>query len=186
MVKDALSLPDDAELIARAQGGDAQAFGELYQRYLNPIYRYIRARVAEDQTAEDLTELVFLRSFEVISRYKERGLPYSAFLYQVARNLLIDHYREQREELELEDVDQMAAPAKGMDERFVQVERIKAIENALADLPSDYQEVIRLRVVLAMPTTTVAEWMGRSEGAVRVLLFRALKTLRGRLDEHEK
>jgi RNA polymerase sigma-70 factor (ECF subfamily) len=186
MVKDELSLPDDAELIARAKGGDTQAFGELYQRYLNPIYRYIRARVAVDQAAEDLTEMVFLRSFEVIHRYKERGRPYSAFLYQVARNLLIDHYRKKREELELEDVDQMAASTKSMDERFVQVERIKAIENELADLPSDYQEVIRLRVVLALPTTTVAEWMGRSEGAVRVLLFRALKTLRGRLDEHER
>ena len=71
MVEDINPLPADAELIAQAKAGQIEAFGELYQRYLDPIYRYIRIRVAEDNIAEDLTELVFLRAFEALRRYKE-------------------------------------------------------------------------------------------------------------------
>src|SRR3990172_6387302 len=118
----------DAELIALAQTGESEAFGELYRRYLDPIYRYIRVRVGENRLAEDLSEMVFLRSFESLGKYKERGHPFSAYLYRVARNL---------------------------------------------------------RVVLGLTTAEVAVWMGRSEGAVRVLLHRALKSLREQLADAE-
>ena len=74
------TLPEDAELISRAQDGEVEAFGELYKRYLGTIYRYIRVRVSEDLVAEDLTEVVFLRSFERIEQYKELRLPLSSFL----------------------------------------------------------------------------------------------------------
>ena len=178
-------LEDDAELIARVQSGEVEAFGDLYQRYLDLIYRYIRVRVVEDRVAEDLTEVVFLRSFEALGRYKERGRPFSAFLYQVARNLLVDHYRQRKEEVSIEDVNQMATSAPAVDEQVIQSERIREIEHALTSLPSDYQEVIRLRVILALSTEDVAAWMGRSEGAIRVLLHRALTTLRRRLVESD-
>jgi RNA polymerase sigma-70 factor (ECF subfamily) len=186
MVEDAHTLENDSELIARAQGGEVEAFGELYQRYLDLIYRYIRVRVAEDRVAEDLTEAVFLRSFEALGRYKERGRPFSAFLYQVARNLLVDHYRQKKEEVSIEDANQMATSAPAVDEQVIQSERIREIGHALASLPSDYQEVIRLRVILALSTADVAAWMGRSEGAIRVLLHRALAALRRRLVESDE
>ena len=70
----------DAELIDLAQRGESEAYGELYRRYLDPIYRYIRIRVGEDRLAEDLSEMVFLRSFESLGKYKERGHPFSAYL----------------------------------------------------------------------------------------------------------
>lgn len=186
MGEDAYALENDAELISRAQGGEVEAFGELYQRYLDLIYRYIRVRVAEDRVAEDLTEVVFMRSFEALGRYKERGRPFSAFLYQVARNLLVDHYRQQKEEVPIEDANQMATSATAVDELVIQDERIRAIGHALTHLPADYQEVIRLRVILALPTADVAAWMGRSEGAIRVLLHRALTDLRRRLIESDE
>lgn len=186
MVEDINPLPADAELIAQAKAGQIEAFGELYQRYLDPIYRYIRIRVAEDNIAEDLTELVFLRAFEALSRYKERGKPFSAFLYQVARNLLVDHYRQQKREVPLEDADDMAATDSTIDEHIMRSERIEMLQRVMVDLRPDYQEVIRLRVILALPTATVAEWMGRSEGAVRVLLHRALNSMRERLVEDDE
>lgn len=181
MVEDINPLPADAELIAQVKDGQIEAYGELYQRYLDPIYRYIRIRVAEDIIAEDLTELVFLRAFEALDRYKERGRPFSAFLYQVARNLLVDHYRQQKKEVPLEAADDMAVTDSSIDEHVIRSERIMMLQQTMADLRPDYQEVIRLRVILALPTATVAEWMGRSEGAVRVLLHRALNAMRERL-----
>src|SRR3989337_814471 len=93
----------DFDLISRAQSGDADAFGELYLRYVNPIYRYIRMRVGDTQVAEDLTEMVFLRSFKSLPDYRERGHPFSAFLYRVARNMLIDHYRTKTSDAALDE-----------------------------------------------------------------------------------
>lgn len=173
----------DSELISRAQSGDADAFGELYLRYLNPIYRYIRMRVGDNHTAEDLTEMVFLRSFESLPGYRERGHPFSAFLYRVARNMLVDHYRSNRAEVPLEEADLREGEHAGLEEGVIRRDRDQAILSAISSLPFDYQEVIRLRVAMALPTPTVAEWMGRSEVSVRVLLHRALKALRKKVDE---
>jgi RNA polymerase sigma-70 factor (ECF subfamily) len=180
------TLPEDSELISRAQSGEVEAFGELYKRYLDTIYRYIRVRVAEDLIAEDLTEIVFLRSFEKLERYKERGLPFSAFLYRVARNLLVDHYRQQQGDAPLEDMDRIGISEPALEDSVITSESIQEVQQALTSLPPDYQEVIRLRVILDLPTATAAAWIGRSEGAVRVLLHRALKALRVRMNESEE
>jgi RNA polymerase sigma-70 factor (ECF subfamily) len=174
----------DAELIVRAKHGESDAFGELYQRYLDPIYRYLRVRVSDDSLAEDLSEMVFLRAFESIGSYRERGHPFSAYLYRVARNLLVDHYRR-RPEVGLEELLELNGGAD-VAAQAAQRDQLRAVRAALAGLPEDYQEVIRLRVVLALSTTETASWMGRSEGAVRVLLHRALKSLRERLADVEE
>jgi len=173
----------DAELISRAQAGEVEAFGELYERYAVLIYRYVLARVNAESDAEDLTEIVFLRAFEALHRYKERGRRFSAFLYQVARNALIDHYRQQRKTESIEAVERLPSLGPEPDERLLAEERSVGLKKALAEIPEDYQEVIRLRILLSMPTATVGEWLGRSEGAVRVLLHRALKSLRKQMVE---
>ncbi len=178
---DVSQLPD-AELIARAQRGDTECFGQLYERYVDQIYRYVRTRVADDQDAEDLTENIFVKSYESLGTYEERGWAYSAFLYQVARNLLVDHYRQATPEQPLDASEPLEAADPGLEERLTEHEDIVRIKGALAELPDDYQEVIRLRVLLDLPTSTAAEWMGRSEGAARVLLHRALKILRQKLE----
>jgi RNA polymerase sigma-70 factor (ECF subfamily) len=174
---------EDATLISLAQAGDVEAFGTLYRRYLDPIFRYVRVRVGNEQIAEDLTETIFLRAYENLSRYKERGKPFSAFLYQVARNLLVDYYRKQDKEVSLESAERVPKDLPTMDDQIIQDERLRDIYCALDGLPPDYQEVIRLRVMLGMPTSTVSTWMGRKEGATRVLLHRALQALRRRLGE---
>lgn len=177
--------PTDAELVARAKAEETEAFGELYTRYVDLIYRFVRSRVSSDVDAEDLTEVVFLRSFKAVGRYEERGLPFSAFLYQVARRVLVDHYRKVKDEVPLEEASLVGTANRAMDERMARNERSAELTHALAKIAPDYREVIRLRVLLAMPTATVAVWMGRSEGAIRVLLYRALKALREEMVEDD-
>ncbi|MGH2619140.1 MAG: RNA polymerase sigma factor, partial [Anaerolineales bacterium] len=148
--------------------------------YLDPIYRFIRMRVDGERDAEDLCETVFLRTYEALDRYEDRGHPFSAYLHQVAKNLLADYYRH-HSKLEPEGELESAGDESGGDRD--QQEELLAIAQALGQLPEDYREVIRLRVVLELPTETVASWMGRSPGAVRVLLHRALRELNQNLDE---
>ena len=186
MVEETHTSPDDAQLIALVQQGEIEAFGELYTRYLDTIYRYVRLRVHDDRAAEDLTEEVFLRAFKALGTYEERGLPFSAFLFRVTKNLLADHYRRQPEEISLEDADQVPLTATGLDETLIEMERRKALYHAIFGLPPEYQEVIRLRVILGMSTTNAAAWMDRSEGALRVLLHRALKALREQMIRNDE
>ncbi|MGD2163165.1 MAG: sigma-70 family RNA polymerase sigma factor [Anaerolineales bacterium] len=172
------TLATDADLIKLAQHGEVEAFGQLYERYLDRIFRYVRSRVGQEHVAEDITELVFLRSFESLDSYEERGHPFSAYLYQVARNLLVDHYRQPDDEVPLQKV-QNTEPSDGDSEKLaIQSERLEVLVEALAQLPDEYQEVIRLRILMQLPTADTAEWMNRSDGAVRVLLHRAMKALK--------
>jgi RNA polymerase sigma-70 factor (ECF subfamily) len=177
-----LSELPDAELITRAKRGETESFGQLYERYVDQIFRYVRTRVSDDQDAEDLTENIFVRSYESLETYEERGWAYSAFLYQVARNLLVDHYRQPKAEQALDDSEPLEAGEPGLEERLTDQEDVVRIKGAMIRLPDDYQEIIRLRILLDLPTSTAAEWMDRSEGAARVLLHRALKALRQELE----
>lgn len=168
----------DADLVARARKGEVEAYGELYRRHFDPIFRYLRSRLDDDANAEDLAGIVFLRAYHSLGRYRERGHPFSAYLYQIARNALVDHFRRVRREVDLEEAANLAAPGAAPDEVLARQGEVAAMNRALAALSPDHQEVIRLRVLLALSTAETAQWMGRSEGAARVLLFRALKALR--------
>jgi RNA polymerase sigma-70 factor (ECF subfamily) len=175
----------DADLVARARKGEAGAFGELYRRYFDPIFRYLRLRTQREVDAEDLAATVFLRAYQSLGRYRERGWPFSAFLYQVARNALADHYRTKRPEADLEQAEDVGTAPRGLDEELEMAEQVRLVQSLMAGLPTDYQEVIRLRILLGLSTEASAHWMGRSEGAVRVLLYRALSALRTKMGDGE-
>jgi RNA polymerase sigma-70 factor (ECF subfamily) len=183
MIETPQSEPSDAILVEQAKGGDAEAFGVLYRRYVDPIYRYLFIRLGDSKEAEDLTEDVFFRSFQALGTYRERGWPFSAFLYQVTKNVLIDHYRQAKGEFELETAEPAVETLRPLDEHIIRGERLTDLHRAMNELPANYREVIILRIILAMPTTVVANWMNLTEGATRVLLHRALASLRGRLQE---
>ena len=174
---------DDSELISLIKKGEIEVFGILYERYLNLIYRYIRCRVSEEHSAEDLTEVVFLKAFEALDRYQERGWPFSAFLYQIARNQLADHHRGQPNEVSLEEAQDLESTDADMDERVIVDEKVRGMQEALEELPEDYQEVIRLRLLLDLTTTEVAVHLNRSEGAIRILLHRAIAALRKQVSQ---
>jgi RNA polymerase sigma-70 factor (ECF subfamily) len=168
----------DGDLISSAQAGNSEAFGELYRRYLPQIYGYIRLRVDTERDAEDLAETVFLRSFQAIQRYEDRGVPFTAFLYKVARHAVVDSYRSRSSSLPLEEAEKQPDDAPGAESSLMDLEQKAEALAALGRLPERYQEVIRLRVLLDVPTEKVALWMGSTPTAVRVLLHRALKALR--------
>ena len=173
----------DAILVALARDGNSEAFGNLYRRYVDPIYRYLMTRLGESKEAEDLTEDVFYRSFQALGPYRERGWPFSAFLYQVAKNVLIDYYRRQKPEGGLSLPEPTLESLRPLDEQVIRDEQLRDLRRAMDEIPLNYREVIILRIIMAMPTSTVANWMNLTEGATRVLLHRALAALRGRIQE---
>lgn len=170
----------DGTLVHAAQGGDARAFGELYDRYRQPLYRYCLARSGSPHEAEDLVSEVFLKAMESLARYRDQGLPFIAFLYRVARNAAIDRTRKERStslfEMTVEprsghDVEGDAARASDMDVVLVALRRIKP----------EYREVILLRFVEGYSAADVAKLLDKAEKAVWNLQQRGLERLRAEL-----
>ncbi|MEP7003363.1 MAG: RNA polymerase sigma factor [Chloroflexota bacterium] len=167
----------DAALVQAAQAGDARAFGELYERYRQPLYRYCLARSESPHEAEDLVSDVFLKAMESLTRYRDQGLPFIAFLYRVARNAAIDRSRKAKGsslfEMTVEprstvDVEGDAARSLEMD----------AVLGAMRKIKPEYREVILLRFVEGYSAADVAKLLEKGEKAVWNLQQRGLERLR--------
>jgi RNA polymerase sigma-70 factor (ECF subfamily) len=167
-------------LVQQAQSGDAYAFGLLYERLLDRVYRYFVYHTHDPVLAEDLTEEVFLRAWQALPRYEERGIPFIAWVFRLARNLLVDHAR--RAKVRQASLQRLrVAPPDGPEELAVQWEQLQAVREALQGLSQDHRQVIFLRLIEGYSTPEVAAMMDRSEPAVRALLYRALQALRSAL-----
>lgn len=160
-------------------------FGDIYDQYIDKIYRFIFLKVNSEDIAKDLTSETFLRGWKA---YKKSGNPHpieniQAFLYQIARNLVIDHYREKgkRDFISVEDVS-IIDPGPGIEERAALSSDMGQIKVVLAGLKDDYQNVIIWRYLDELPVSEVAKLLGRTEQATRVLLHRALKSLHQKLN----
>lgn len=170
-------------LVLRAIRRDPDAFGELYDRYVDGIYRYLAFRVRNPTDAEDLAEQVFLRAWQAIESYRPTGRPFSAWLYSIARNLVIDHFRAARPNAELPE--DTLAPA-GFAEPATILDQTLAMDRfreSLQKLTSDQQQVIILRFIEGLGYEDVAEAIGKTSGTVRVIQHRALAKLRQLLEE---
>jgi RNA polymerase sigma-70 factor (ECF subfamily) len=175
---EAATRVDEAELISQAVGGDAEAFGDLYARYLDRIYRYVLYKVGEEKRAEDLTEQVFLRAWEAIGRYESRGFPFSSWLYRIAHNAVVDHYRTAKHERPLESVVfTLADDSLGPEETLIRKREVSRLLNALTHLSEEKQELIILRFVEGLSHAQVAQILDKSEEACRVMQHRALARL---------
>jgi RNA polymerase sigma-70 factor (ECF subfamily) len=168
-------MPTESELVRLAMQRDAAAFGQLYELHLDSIYRYIYYRVGNATEAEDLTEQVFLKAWEHMAAYDERGLPFSAWLYRVARNAVIDYHRTRKpmEDLSEELVDKRGDPQETVELRLEMAE----VTAALRTLPPEQQEIIVLRFIQGCSHAQAAAIMGKTEGALRALQYRALAAL---------
>jgi RNA polymerase sigma-70 factor (ECF subfamily) len=174
----------ERELIEYAQTGDTAAFGNLYEQHLDAIYRYVFYRVGNQQEAEDLTETTFIKAWEAIEKYTIGELPFVAWLYRIARNTIIDSTRKRRiETVDIDEQRQLSSPGSTIEEEIALGSHIGQVMEALAHLPEDQQEVIRLRFLSGMSHNEAAKIMGKSLANVRVLQYRALKALRLRLQE---
>ena len=167
------------ELVARAQQGDAEACAALYEQHAPEVFRFLRSRLSgRDEIAEDLTADVFVAMFGKLDRYVERGLPFTAWLYRIARNRLIDYVRTQKRAVmtSLEDAYAVAEPRS--DSAFGQMLDRQMLAPVLARLTPDQRRVVELRFLAGRGVTETAVLLGRSEDAVKKLQARGLANLR--------
>jgi RNA polymerase sigma-70 factor (ECF subfamily) len=168
---------EDQQVKAAAQG-DQQAFAALYDAYLDSIYRFIFLRVEDQQTAEDITSNVFLKAWEKLGSYQFRGVPFRAWLFRIARNAVIDHYRTRKETAPLEVV------INTRDEQHLPISqqvglRLEAqtVMDSMQQLTEDQRNVLTLKLVHGLNTKEVAKTLGKRQGAVRALQMRGLQAL---------
>ena len=173
------------DLIRRAKDGDDIVVSEIYDRYQRSIFRYLYYRVGDQQTAEDLTSEVFLRMIEKISYYQDQRASFQAWLFQIARNLSIDHYRKMksRDSVSLEDdyPERSEDPLEVLDRELTS----EKLYQAMVKLPENQRDVIVMRFVVGMPIGEVADTLHKTEDSIKGLQRRALLALREILAEWE-
>jgi len=176
----------DEALVRAAKSGDASAFGELYERYRDAIYRYCLSRTGTAHDAEDLTSDVFVKALHSIDSYQERGLPFVAFLYRIARNAAIDRARTMKQPLSVDEL--VTEPSS---KQNVEADASLAVDSsillaALTKLKTEHRDVIVMRFIEGYSALEVAAALGKTEGAVRTLQHRALERLRKEFDDAER
>jgi RNA polymerase sigma-70 factor (ECF subfamily) len=175
-----MTVDDEAieRLVEAAKGGDPEAFGALFDHFYGPVYRYVAARVGRPSDAEDLAQLVFVKALEALPRYESRGVPFGGWLFRLARNVVIDHVRTRREHVTLDVVVQQSDDGGGPDELAAIRQELDSVAHALRRLTPEQREAIQLRFFAGLSAKEAAVAMGRQEGTVRGLQFRAIAALR--------
>jgi RNA polymerase sigma-70 factor (ECF subfamily) len=162
--------------VARAKEGDRDAFQFLYVRYSDNLYGYVRSIVRNDHEAEDVTQQVFAKLMTSLVKYDDRGIPFSAWLLRMARNVAIDHLRANRMIPTDSDLDR-----DGEDEG-VDLERSLTVRAALSTLTEDQRDVVILRHVAGLSPGEIADRMGRTEGSIHALHHRGRRALQRELE----
>jgi RNA polymerase sigma-70 factor (ECF subfamily) len=170
-------------LVERAANGSFGAFGELYSIYLDQIYRYVFYQVRDKMAAEDLTEEIFLKAWEAIGRYKQKSLAFSAWLYRIAHNHVVDYFRTRRQHVALDELMPAASgnPAQEAEEKLMQQE----LAQAISYLPPEQKQIIILKFIEGLDNQEIAQIMRKRQGAIRVMQMRALTALRQILTSEE-
>jgi RNA polymerase sigma-70 factor (ECF subfamily) len=177
---------DEGQIVEQAKT-DPEAFGKLYELYVEKIYNYVYYRIGNHQDAEDLTAKVFHRALNHISNYNDKGVPFAAWLYRIAHNLVANWHRDhkRRKVVALEQVslsgDKEENPQKAA-ERSNERDLLLA---AIHELPPERQQLLTLKFVERMSNADIGQLMGRSEGAIKSLYHRTLVSLKNLLAEHE-
>ena len=177
---------EDAALAVRASRGDVTAFGLLYDRHVDAIYRYVYYRVRDDAEAEDLTSDVFMRALKAMPRYEPRQA-FLAWLYRIARNAVIDKLRRGKRQVSFEDALEHPMPEHIIEPDTELVARLEgdALRVAMAKLTPLQQEVLVLRFIEGYTTNEIAKIVGKREGTVRGIQFRAIGALRQMIPSRE-
>lgn len=170
----------DTDALARAAQGDKEAFGILYDRYVGRIYNYIYYRTGNQHDAEDLTSRVFTRAIRHIPKYEDRGLPFSAWLYRIAHNLVANWHRDnsRRQIVELDESYRLPSGQEQPEAKVVRSEQEAFLMDLVAKLPEDRQQLLILKFVDHLSNAEIGEVMGKTEGAIKSLYHRTLLSLR--------
>lgn len=172
------------ELVLLVQGGDQDAFATLYDILLDPIYRYIYYRVPATE-AEDLTETVFLKVWKNINKYRPMKNVFTAWVFRIAHNLVVDYYRAAKNQ----KVEELNEALPDMDRQHNPIARTKQVmdndilKKAIARMKDSYREIIIYKFINELSNTEIAQILNKSEGSLRILQFRALKALKRELQD---
>lgn len=173
------------DALARAQRGDAEAVGVLYDQHRDAILRYLWVRLGDHALAEDLTGDVFMRMLRALPNYRPGPVPFRAWLYRIARNLLMDYYRktDERAAIPLHSVEAQAHPNNDLAAHAEQHLEIDRVRRALQRLDEGQREVVTLRFLAGLSLQETAAALDKTEAAIKALQHRGLAALRQALAE---
>ena len=171
---------DDLPALVAAAVDDPAAFGRLYDRFVQPVYRYVYGRVGDVHEAEDITSQTFIAAYESLGRYRERGY-FSAWLFRIARSKMNDHFRRSRREVGLDAAGQIAARDDAL-ASVIQDEELRRIRSMIHTLDESDQDLIRLRYVADLTFGEMAELLGKREDAVKKSVYRLLARLKSQME----
>jgi len=184
-----LNLPElefnEEEILSLASQGDRDAFGQLYEHYVERIFNYVYYRTGNTHDAEDLTARVFQRAMNHIQKYTDRGVPFSAWLYRIAHNLVANWHRDRsrKQEIPLDDLPILPAKGDHPERNLVRSQEQDSLLRMIRKLPAERQNLLILKFVEDLSNAEIGAIMGRSEGAVKTLYHRTLLALRDQLED---
>jgi RNA polymerase sigma-70 factor, ECF subfamily len=182
VAEDATTAADARRLVARAQEGDRRALEELYLMHFDRIYSYLQMSVGNRHDAEDLTNQTFVKMLESIERFEWRKVPFSAWLFRIAHNLAVDHFRSRRRwQPEEEPPEPPGSEERSAEEEALQAIGRQSMLEMIESLSLDQQQVLTLKFVFNFSNGDVAGILGKTEGAIKSLQHRALASLQRQL-----
>lgn len=177
----------ERDLVEKAKRRDPEAISELYDLYVDKVYRYLYYKVGHPVEAEDLTETVFLRVLEALPRFSWKNVPFSAWVFSIAHNLVVDHYRSRarRTEVSFEEIEPLFAdsddPHQAAERSLQQVR----IEEAISCLTKEQKEVVLLKFFVGLSNAEISALLRKSDGAVKSIQHRGLRSLRKKLESEK-
>jgi len=177
-------VQDEESLVRRAQHRDQEAFAQLYEEHFDKIYRYVTLKIGNETEAEDMTQQVFLNALQSISSFKWKGVPFSAWLFRIAHNQVVDYFRSKKRTTVPLDESLVSSSdnPQSATERKLDIEQLIL---ATKQLTEAQREVISLRFAGELSIAQVAKAMGKSQGAVKALQHSAIVALRKTLQVTE-
>ncbi len=174
------------QILSLAASGDEEAFAWLYQKYVTRIFNYVYFRTGSSADAEDLTAKVFMRAMRHIRNYRDLGLPFSAWLYRIAHNLVANWHRDngRRKEIPLDDALPLPILSKHPESELVKREETEKLLRIIRKLPPERQQLIILKFVEGLSNAEIGQIMGKSEGAIKSLYHRTLLSLRKEYEQY--
>ena len=178
-------IENEDKLIQNAKQGESSAFGELYDNHHEKIFRFVYFKVSHKEEAEDITHKVFLSAWKNIKNYQDQSVPFSSWLYRIAKNKVIDHYRVKKTHTPLDSIQDSLHSDYNLELATEEALDLENVRSAIKELNQDQQDVLIMRFIEDLPIKEVAIALGKTESSVKLIQLRAIKKLKSILQNGE-